>query len=234
MSKRNRNGSDWKSLQEEDVTQQIYNKVRVKPKTKNQELYVHCIETYIATFCTGLPGTGKTFLAISLALDHLLNRHTKKIVLVRPLLECDEEIGFLPGGLDEKIQPYMLPFFDSLSKIIGDKRFIDSLFEEGKIEIRPLAFMKGSTFDDSFIILDEAEDCTYKQLKMMLTRLGFNSKIVVCGDINQSNLFNQNNKDNPLAQIIYKLRGMENVAHCVLKKEDVIRSKFVEQLSEKI
>jgi phosphate starvation-inducible PhoH-like protein len=232
---------DWQKEQEQAVLKKVeenelrdiealVNKCKIKPKTTNQDKYLKYIDKYIITLCAGPAGTGKTFLAMAKAMEHLLSGKVKKIILTRPLLECDEELGFLPGGLDEKTLPYMLPLFDSVEKLVG-KKVLEKLINKEEIIVSPLAYMRGRSFDDSFIILDEAQNATYKQLKMFLTRFGEHSKIVVCGDVSQSDV---NVKINPFAEVSNRLKGNEFISRVLFKREDIVRHPLIQWIDEKL
>src|SRR5919108_1807891 len=162
-------------------------KRNVSPKTLNQKLYLEAIEKYDMVFGIGPAGTGKTYLAVSMAVRALLEKRINRIVLTRPAVEAGERLGFLPGTLQEKIDPYLKPLYDALYDMLEVDR-VDRFLEKGGIEIAPIAFMRGRTLNDSFVILDEAQNTTSEQMKMLLTRLGFNSKCVVTGDVTQIDL----------------------------------------------
>jgi len=156
----------------------------VKAKTPNQEHYLRAIQSCDMVFCIGPAGTGKTYLAIAMAVVSLVNQIQKRIVLVRPAVEAGEKLGFLPGTLVEKVDPYMRPLYDSLHDFLGQER-TKQFLAKGVIEIAPLAYMRGRTLNDAFIILDEAQNTSSEQMKMFLTRMGFGSKVVVTGDVTQ-------------------------------------------------
>ncbi|MCD6449748.1 MAG: PhoH family protein, partial [Thermotogaceae bacterium] len=157
---------------------------RVRPKTKGQKEYIEAIQNNDVVFVIGPAGTGKTYLAVAMALDYLRSGRVQRIILTRPAVEAGEKLGFLPGDLIEKVDPYLRPLYDSIMDMIHPERFY-SYREKGIIEIAPLAYMRGRTLNNSFVILDEAQNTTYHQMKMFLTRLGFNSKAIITGDITQ-------------------------------------------------
>lgn len=234
---------DWQKEQEEAVLKKaeenhlrdienLISKCKIKGKTANQEKYLKYIEDYLVTICLGPAGTGKTFLSIAKGLEYLLSGKSKQIILVRPLLECDEELGFLPGGLDEKTLPFMLPLYDSVQKILG-KSVLEKMIKNEQLVVSPLAYMRGRSFDDSFIILDEAQNATYKQLKMFLTRFGFYSKVVVCGDISQSDI-NDNPKTNDLFLVASKLAGNEQIGRIMLNRKDIVRHPLIQWIDERL
>jgi len=165
-------------------------KKTVTPKSANQHRYVEALETYDMVFAIGPGGTGKTYLAVAMAVSALLSKQVNRIILARPAVEAGERLGFLPGTLQEKVDPYMRPLYDALHDLLeADK--LESFLEKGIIEVAPLAFMRGRTLNDSFVILDEAQNTTSEQMKMFLTRLGFNSKAVITGDVTQIDLPNE-------------------------------------------
>lgn len=200
----------------------------IAPRTETQEEYLDTIEDNIVTFGLGPAGTGKTYLAMYEALCHLWNKKDtgiNKIVLTRPVVEAGEKLGFLPGVLEEKMDPYMRPLYDSMNDIVGIEAARDKI-AKGVIEIAPVAYMRGRTFHNCFVILDEAQNCTYDQIKMVLTRLGDNVKLVISGDSSQSDL----NGKSGLAKIVERLRETEDVGVTVFKAQDVARSKIVKDV----
>jgi len=196
----------------------------IRPKTANQKRYVDAIEENTITFGIGPAGTGKTYLAMAKAVAALQAKKVNRIVLTRPAVEAGESLGFLPGTLSEKIDPYLRPLFDALHDMI-DVDSIPRLIQTGVIEVAPLAFMRGRTLNDSFIILDEAQNTTPEQMKMFLTRLGFGSKMVVTGDVTQVDL--PNGAKSGLRVITDILQGIDDIAFLELTAEDVVRHRLI-------
>lgn len=196
----------------------------IKPKTLGQRKYISAIEDNIITFGIGPAGTGKTFLAIAMAAKALKNNSVSKIILTRPAVEAGENLGFLPGDLQEKIDPYLRPLYDSLYNILGYDNFL-RLKEKGIIEVAPLAYMRGRTLDDAFIILDEAQNATNEQMKMFLTRIGFDSKAVVTGDITQIDLGRR--KSSGLVSVSKILNNIKGINFNYFDSSDVVRHSIV-------
>ncbi|WP_245554934.1 PhoH family protein [Nesterenkonia alba] len=196
----------------------------IRPKTANQQAYVETIDEATVVFGIGPAGTGKTYLAMAKAVQALQAKEINRIILTRPAVEAGEKLGFLPGGLSEKIDPYLRPLYDALYDML-EPESIPRLMEAGTIEVAPLAYMRGRTLNDSFIILDEAQNTTAEQMKMFLTRLGFNSKIVVTGDITQVDL--PRGTDSGLATVLQILEGVEDIAISRFGSEDVVRHELV-------
>ena len=196
-------------------------------KTVGQKVYADAIKNNTITFGVGPAGTGKTFLAVALAVNAYKNKLVEKIILTRPAVEAGEKLGFLPGDLQNKVDPYLRPLFDALQEMFGAENYA-KLMERGVIEIAPLAYMRGRTLNNSFIILDEAQNTTKEQMKMFLTRLGFNSKVVVTGDITQTDL--PDGKKSGLKQIISILKNIEGIATVKLTAKDVVRHKLVQEI----
>jgi phosphate starvation-inducible PhoH-like protein len=196
----------------------------IRPKTANQKRYVDAIEDNTITFGIGPAGTGKTYLAMAKAVAALQAKKVNRIVLTRPAVEAGESLGFLPGTLSEKIDPYLRPLFDALHDMI-DVDSIPRLIQTGVIEVAPLAYMRGRTLNDSFIILDEAQNTTPEQMKMFLTRLGFGSKMVVTGDVTQVDL--PNGAKSGLRVISDILQGIDDIAFLELTAEDVVRHRLI-------
>ena len=195
----------------------------IRPKTAGQKAYVDAIRDNTVTFAIGPAGTGKTYLAMAMAVAALKRKEVGRIVLSRPIVEAGENLGFLPGTLFEKVDPYIRPLYDALYSMF-DMEKATSLIEAGVIEIAPLAFMRGRTLNDAFIILDEAQNTTPEQMKMALTRLGFGSKIVVTGDISQIDL---PKGASGLVQVRSILEGIDDIAFCDLTGKDVVRHSLV-------
>ena len=200
---------------------------KVAPKTVNQKRYVDSIRHQTITFGIGPAGTGKTFLAVALAAAALSRREVNRIILTRPAVEAGERLGFLPGDLMAKVDPYLRPLFDALHDMLEPERVAQYL-ERGAIEVAPLAFMRGRTLNDSFIILDEAQNTSPEQMKMFLTRLGFNSKMVVTGDITQIDLPRE--QDSGLIIVSEILDGVEGIDFVRFGEEDVVRHKLVRRI----
>ncbi len=201
----------------------------VRPKTLGQKQYIDAIRSATIVFGIGPAGTGKTYLAVASAVHALMNKSVARIILTRPAVEAGEKLGYLPGTLFEKIDPYMRPLYDALYDMI-DPEQISRLLQRGTIEVSPLAYMRGRTLNDSFIILDEAQNTTPEQMKMFLTRLGFGSRVVVTGDITQVDLpSGQLSGLNIVREI---LTGIEGVEFLFLTSEDVVRHKIVQQIVE--
>ena len=199
----------------------------IKPKTLGQKRYVDSIRKNLVTFGIGPAGTGKTYLAVALAAFYLKNREVERIILTRPAVEAGEKLGFLPGDLQEKIDPYLRPLYDALADMFGYDQF-QKMIDRNIIEVAPLAYMRGRTLDDSFIILDEAQNTSREQMKMFLTRLGFGSKIVITGDITQIDL--PEDKTSGLKDAIRVLDGVKDIAICRLTAADVVRHALVQEI----
>lgn len=196
----------------------------IRPKTANQKRYVDAIEDHTITFGIGPAGTGKTYLAMAKAVSALQAKKVNRIVLTRPAVEAGEHLGFLPGTLNEKIDPYLRPLFDALHDMI-DIETIPRMMQSGIIEVAPLAFMRGRTLNEAFIILDEAQNTTPEQMKMFLTRLGFGSKMVITGDVTQIDL--PNGQHSGLRVVRDILRGIDDIAFLELTAEDVVRHRLI-------
>ncbi len=200
---------------------------RAKPKTAGQRRYVAAIHDNPIVFGSGPAGTGKTYLAVAMAVEALTHRRVKRIILTRPAVEAGERLGFLPGDLQAKIDPYLRPLYDALYDMLPADR-VEKLLELGTIEVAPLAFMRGRTLNDAFIILDEAQNTTAEQMKMFLTRMGFNSKVVVTGDTTQTDLPGGVRSGLSTAESI--LQGIEGIAFITFSKADVVRHPLVAQI----
>ncbi|HEU4526896.1 MAG TPA: PhoH family protein [Actinomycetota bacterium] len=201
----------------------------IAPKTLGQKKYVDAMRRATLTFAIGPAGTGKTYLAVATAVRALQGKHVSRLILTRPAVEAGERLGFLPGTLYEKIDPYMKPLYDALFEMLGAD-MLPRLMERGTIEVAPLAFMRGRTINDSFIILDEAQNTTPEQMKMFLTRLGFGSKVVVNGDITQIDLPSGQTSGLTLMEEI--LSGIEGIEFIHLGARDVVRHKIVQDIVE--
>ena len=197
---------------------------RVSPKTRNQKAYTDAIRNHQVVFGIGPAGTGKTYLAVALAVDALNRGEVTRIILTRPAVEAGESLGFLPGDVMAKVDPYFRPLYDALYEMVDPAKFQAHL-EQGIIEIAPLAFMRGRTLNDAFVILDEAQNTTPQQMKMFLTRLGFGSKMVVTGDATQMDL--PKGKTSGLEDARRKLTGVEGISFVRLERDDIVRSDLV-------
>jgi phosphate starvation-inducible PhoH-like protein len=201
----------------------------VRPRSERQRDYVRSILTHDINFGIGPAGTGKTYLAVACAVEALEHNRVSRIVLVRPVVEAGERLGFLPGGLEQKIDPYLRPLYDALHEMLGFEK-VARLLERGSIELAPLAYMRGRTLNESFIILDEAQNTTVEQMKMFLTRLGFGTTAVVTGDITQIDL--ARTQQSGLVQAVEILRGVEGVSFTHFTSQDVVRHALVQRIVE--
>ena len=199
----------------------------IRAKTFKQKQYVKAMQTHDITFGIGPAGTGKTFLAAVLAVKALLGDECERIILTRPAVEAGEKLGFLPGDLQQKVNPFLRPLYDALYQFIEAEKIPD-LMERGKIEVAPLAYMRGRTLDNAFVIVDEAQNTTPAQLKMVLTRLGFGSKMIVTGDITQTDLPKQQQSGLIVASKI--LKSVDGIAFCYLTQADVVRHPLVQKI----
>ncbi len=205
-------------------------KRHVVPRNLNQRLFIRAVMQHDYVFTTGPAGTGKTFLAVAMAAAFLLDRKVRRIVLTRPAVEAGERLGFLPGDLEEKINPYLRPIYDALYDILGYDR-VSQLMEREVIEVAPLAFMRGRTLNDAFIILDEAQNTTHEQMMMFLTRMGFHSKTVITGDITQIDL--EGGRTSGLVEAINILRGVEGIGFIEFTRKDVVRHRLVQRIVDR-
>lgn len=199
----------------------------VKPKTIGQKKYCNAIKENTITFGIGPAGTGKTYLAVALAVTAFRSRQVNRIILTRPAVEAGEKLGFLPGDLQSKVDPYLRPLYDALFDMLGAETY-QKYVERGNIEVAPLAYMRGRTLDDSFIILDEAQNTTGEQMKMFLTRLGFNSKMVITGDITQIDL--PRGVKSGLRESVKILSGIDDIASITFSEKDVVRHRLVQDI----
>jgi phosphate starvation-inducible PhoH-like protein len=207
--------------------QRSFGKKLLAPKTITQGRYLEAIERHDLTFGLGPAGTGKTYLAVAMAIQALISKRVSRIILTRPAVEAGERLGFLPGTLQEKIDPYLRPLYDALHDML-DAEKVEKLVERLAIEVAPLAFMRGRTLNDSFIILDEAQNTTTEQMKMVLTRMGFNSKMVITGDPTQMDL--PGNKRSGLLEATEVLKGVEGVSFIHFDERDVVRHSLVQRI----
>ena len=199
----------------------------IKAKTLGQKKYIEAIKNNTVVIGVGPAGTGKTYLAVAMAVNAFRAKQINRIILTRPAVEAGEKLGFLPGDLQQKVDPYLRPLYDALFDMLGAESF-QKYQERGNIEVAPLAYMRGRTLDDSFIILDEAQNTTPEQMKMFLTRLGFGSKIVVTGDITQIDL--PDGKKSGLVEVIKILKNVDDIQTCKFSEKDVVRHKLVQDI----
>ncbi|HOP99435.1 MAG TPA: PhoH family protein [Acetivibrio clariflavus] len=200
---------------------------QIKSKTHGQKVYIDAIKNNDIVFGIGPAGTGKTFLAVAMAVTAFRNKEVNRIVLTRPAVEAGEKLGFLPGDLQNKVDPYLRPLYDALYEMLGFETY-QKYLEKGMIEVAPLAYMRGRTLDDSFIILDEAQNTTPEQMKMFLTRIGFGSKAVITGDITQIDL--PGDKKSGLKEVINILKEIKGISFVYLSDKDVVRHELVQKI----
>lgn len=217
----------FNDLQVGSIVTSIVTREKIKPRTIGQKDYIKAIDSYDLVFSVGPAGTGKTYLAVAMAVSALKRRVVGRVILVRPAVEAGESLGFLPGDIRAKVDPYLRPVYDALHDMLSAEK-IRRLMEMGVIEIVPLAFMRGRTLNNSFVILDEAQNTTVAQMKMFLTRLGENSKAVITGDITQIDL--ENNKASGLVQIQKILEGVKGIHFTYLSDRDVVRHPLVQKI----
>ncbi|HKL75864.1 MAG TPA: PhoH family protein [Halanaerobiales bacterium] len=210
-----------------EVLQMNFKGKKIKVKTLGQKLYVEAIKSSDIVFSIGPAGTGKTYLAMVMAVKNLMNKNVNRIILTRPAIEAGEKLGFLPGDMQDKVDPYLRPLYDALYDILGPEK-VNEYLEKDIIEVAPLAYMRGRTLDDSFVILDEAQNTTPEQMKMFLTRIGFNSQAVVTGDITQIDL--PNSRNSGLNQVRKILAGIKGIEFVYLSDRDVVRHKLVKKI----
>ena len=218
---------DWHPL-DDQIDQQRDKKYlrKIKPRSEGQKDLLNAIDTSNLTMAIGPAGTGKTYLAISKAVEALEAGEVERIILSRPAMEAGESLGYLPGDMHEKMAPYLRPLYDALGDRLGGKR-VRHLIEDGTIEIAPVGFMRGRTLNNAFVVIDEAQNCTYQQLKMLLSRLGWHSTMVVTGDPDQTDLLDELSG---LAQISDRLDAVEEIAVIRLTSEDIVRHPLVSQM----
>lgn len=216
--------SDWHPLDAEIDGRRDQKYVKnIKPRSDGQAILMNAIEDYNLTMAIGPAGTGKTYIAISKAVEALLRGDVERIILSRPAMEAGESLGYLPGDLNEKMAPYLRPLYDALGDRMGGKK-VRQLIEEGTIEIAPVGFMRGRTLNNAFVVIDEAQNCTYSQLKMLLSRLGWHSTMVVTGDPEQSDLLDGMSG---LGDIAQRLEALDNLAVVKLSPQDIVRHPLV-------
>jgi phosphate starvation-inducible PhoH-like protein len=216
-----------RQLAETSKQRSVGNKRQVQPKSVNQRQYLEAIEQSDMVFGIGPAGTGKTYLAVAMAISALVSKKVARIILARPAVEAGERLGFLPGTLQEKVDPYLRPLYDALYDLLEPEK-VDRLLEKNVIEIAPIAFMRGRTLNDSFVILDEAQNTTSEQMKMFVTRLGFNSKAVITGDITQIDLPNASRSG--LIEAMKVLQGVEGIRFQMFNDTDVVRHQLVQRI----
>jgi len=207
--------------------QRSFGKKLLAPKTVNQRRYLEAMERNDLVFGIGPAGTGKTYLAVAMAISALVNKQVARIILTRPAVEAGERLGFLPGTLQEKVDPYLRPLYDALYDMLDNER-VEKLLERNVIEVAPIAFMRGRTLNDSFIILDEAQNTTAEQMKMVITRQGFSSKMVVNGDVTQIDL--PTGRRSGLMDAVEVLRGVEGISFVQFDERDVVRHTLVQRI----
>jgi len=200
---------------------------RIQGKTPNQRRYLENIQQHVLTLGVGPAGTGKTYLAVAAAVAAIESHQVERLILTRPAVEAGERLGFLPGDMQQKVDPYLRPLFDALADMIGLEK-MGGMMETGRIEVAPLAYMRGRTLNDAFVILDEAQNTTREQMKMFLTRLGFSSKMVVTGDTTQVDL--PAKQHSGMLHALQVLENIDDVAICRLQGRDVVRHKLVEEI----
>ena len=220
---------DARALRSHDDVLLTYHGKAIRAKTPGQRRYIEGIRNNTVTFCLGPAGTGKTYLAMAMAVCALQRRDIGRIVLTRPAVEAGENLGFLPGTLEEKVDPYVRPLYDALFDMMDSER-VHELVERGVIEIAPLAYMRGRTLNDAFVILDEAQNTTPEQMKMFLTRLGMNAKMIITGDVTQIDL--PPTATSGLVQAMQILKGVKGIGKVEFEKKDIVRHKLVQRIVE--
>lgn len=223
----NDNNTDEVDKLKDDIICMTINGRALKPKTLGQKYYIDSIRNNTVVFGVGPAGTGKTYLAMAMAITAFKNGDVNRIILTRPAIEAGENLGFLPGDLQDKVDPYLRPLYDALYEIMGAETFLKNM-EKGAIEVAPLAYMRGRTLDNSFIVLDEAQNTTPEQMKMFLTRLGYSSKAVITGDITQIDL--PKGKKSGLIEAVKILENIEGIKICNLTNKDVVRHPLVQKI----
>lgn len=235
MRKKNKRSTNSKKPKIIDATKPLNVPIQyrnpLKPKTINQRDYIRTVAENIITFCQGASGSGKTHIAVGMAVEYLLENKIKKIILTRPVVEAGEKIGYLPGAAEEKLHPYLLPLLDEISHFISMSQY-SALKAENKIEVCPLGLMRGRSFHNCFIIADECQNASYEQLKMLLTRIGNNSKMILTGDVNQSDL--PRYVQGGFYNILNSLDGVEGVGLAKLDCADIIRNPIISKIISRL
>lgn len=203
---------------------------RLKPKTENQRDYIFDMVESDITICTGPAGTGKTAVAVGLASEYILDNKVEKIIITRPVVEVGRGLGFLPGSLNEKMQPWVIPLLEEMNAFLS-KETVNSMRASDTIEIAPLEYMRGRNFHNSFMILDEAQNCTFEQIKMFLTRIGQKSKAVINGDIDQTDLHQE---ENALRECAERLEGVRGLSICELTEQDIVRNSIISEILSRL
>lgn len=227
ISEVNANNAKEVDKLKDDIICMTINGRALKPKTLGQKYYIDSIRNNTVVFGVGPAGTGKTYLAMAMAITAFKNGDVNRIILTRPAIEAGENLGFLPGDLQDKVDPYLRPLYDALYEIMGAETFLKNM-EKGAIEVAPLAYMRGRTLDNSFIVLDEAQNTTPEQMKMFLTRLGYSSKAVITGDVTQIDL--PRGKKSGLIEAVNILENIEGIRICNLTNKDVVRHPLVQKI----
>ena len=204
---------------------------RLKPRSENQKEYIRTIAENTITFCQGVAGSGKSHIAIGMAIEYLLDEKVKKIIITRPVVESGEKIGYLPGTAEEKLHPYLLPLLDEINYFIPMSQYI-SMKTNNKIEVVPLGLMRGRNFHDAFIVADECQNASYDQLKMLLTRIGNNSKMVLTGDVSQSDL--HRHMQGGFYNMIKALEGVEGIGLSLLNNSDIVRNPIIAKIVSRL
>ena len=221
--------SSLDKLQPEQIPFVFKNKL--KPRSINQRDYIRECAENVITFCQGVPGSGKTHIAIGMALEYLLENKVKKIIITRPVVEAGERLGFLPGTAEEKLHPYLLPLFDEVNYFLHPQHY-HKLKSTGQIEVVPLGLMRGRSFHESFIIADECQNASFDQLKMLLTRIGIESKMILTGDVEQSDL--QKHIQGGFIDIIHRLHGVNGVGFATLESSDIVRNPIIADIVDRL
>lgn len=206
-------------------------KNRLKPRSINQKEYIRTVAENTITFCQGVPGSGKTHIAVGMALEYLLDHKVKKIVITRPVVEAGEKLGFLPGTAEDKLHPYLLPLFDEVDYFLKAQHF-QKLKSNRQVEVVPLGLMRGRSFHNAFIVADECQNASYDQLKMLLTRIGIDSKMVLTGDLDQSDLLRH--QKGGFQSIIERLQNTNNIGFSELDSVDIVRNPIIADLVNKL
>ena len=237
MRKNNKNKRNSKTI---DLTKDLVSGVqpmvnvyrnRLKPRSDNQKEYIRTIAENTITFCQGLAGSGKTHISIGMALEYLLDDKVKKIIITRPVIEAGEKIGYLPGTAEEKLHPYLLPILDEINYFINPAQYI-SLKTNNKIEIVPLGLMRGRNFHNCFIVADECQNASYEQLKMLLTRVGRDSKLVLTGDVGQSDLMRH--LQGGFIEMIHALENLQGIGFAKLESSDIVRNPIIASILSRL